>query len=348
MTTLVRVLQLQTTLLVLALSALFAAAAWAGLAEARRAARVAVVTRTLSRGLAAGDDAPGRAEEAEQLARLPTAVQIDLLGHLTANLGGAQRERLQALAQRVGLPAEGRSRCRSRRWWRRLQGVRVLTVTGGGAAVVPGLLGDRHPEVRAAAARWAADHPHQDLVRRLVAVLDDDAPLCRFTAQDSLLRLGSAATEPLAAYLQASPRAGEEAALQVAAARPDPGFLPAALARCTHPHPRVRTLAARVLGAVGGSDASGPLRLLLSDPDDGVRSAAAVGLGACGCWPAAPALAELLTDPAWSVRRGAAAGLLALGGPGVVYLRRCARAGGLGADSARHVLERAEAAGRPP
>ncbi len=344
MTTLVRVLQLQTTLLVLGLAALFAAAAWSGLAEARRAATVAVVTRTLSRGLAGSEDAPETPEEAEQLARLPAAVQTDLVGHLMASLGGAQRERLQGLALRVGLPAEARSRCRSRRWWRRLQGVRVLTMVGGGVEVVPVLLGDPHPEVRAAAARWAADHPDRGLVRRLVAVLDDGSPLCRFTAQDSLLRLGAAVAEPLVAYLEGAPGAGEEAALQVAAARPDPRFLPSALARCAHPRAPVRALAARLLGAVGGPDVPAPLRLLLADPDHRVRAAAAVALGACGCWPAAPALAGLLDDPAEPVRRGAAAALLSLGGPGIVYLRRGARGGGPGADNARHLLERAEPA----
>jgi HEAT repeat protein len=61
---------------------------------------------------------------------------------------------------------------------------------------------------------------------------------------------------------------------------------------------------------------------LLADEVPEVRAAAAHALGKLGHWPAVSHLAPLLRDRVWIVRRAAGLALLALGAPGLLYLRR--------------------------
>jgi HEAT repeat protein len=135
-----------------------------------------------------------------------------------------------------------------------------------------------------------------------------------------------------------------EAALVVAVGLAEPRLLTPALCLCRDPSPRVRALAATLLGALGGSAGVEDLTALLTDPTPAVRAAAARALGRLGHWPAAPALAPLLRDRVWAVRREAALALHVLGAPGLLFLRRyLADADRFAADMARQVLDLPEA-----
>src|SRR5206468_12969161 len=92
------------------------------------------------------------------------------------------------------------------RWWRRLRGLRLLTLSGAFDPAAVALLDDRHEEVRAAAAAWATAHGDDAIVERLVAMIDDERPLCRFAAKSALLQLGRPAVAPLVARLGGAPR----------------------------------------------------------------------------------------------------------------------------------------------
>ena len=211
---------------------------------------------------------------------------------------------------------------------------------GGGEAAVPALLYDPRPEVRAQAVEWAAFHPAPVVIERLIELLGDPEALCRFSAKDSLMRIGRPVAPRLAAHLAARPRGGLHAALEVAAGLAQPIFLAPALALCDDADPRTRELAARLVGAVGGSQASETLTALLADPAPTVRATAAQALGRLGERRSAPALARSLGDEDPEVRLEAALALRGVGGPGIVSLRRALRDGdGVARDMARHVLD---------
>lgn len=314
---LIWVLATEGFLVALTLAWLIASAGARALGCRRREERVAVARRALARGFGgealAGDDLLA-------LARLPANLRIDLLAAARRSLSGEARDRLAALAQQTGLTAYARKRCASRRGWRRLQGVRMLTLTGAGSLEDAALMSDPDDEVRAAVATAAADQPRPD-VDRLIAMLDDVAPLCRFAAKSSLVRIGRPVVGPLARRLEASAVGRIDEAMEVAAGVAEARLLPAALALARHRSPRTRSLAASIAGAVGGAQAVEALDRLLQDSDSTVRAAAATGLGKLAHWPSAPQLAAALDDPAWAVRRSSALALRSLGPPGLVILR---------------------------
>lgn len=300
--------------------------------------------RAILRLVARGDAPP--AGYLERLASLPLRVRVRLFTELSPSIAGAQRDELSRLARQSGLVAHGERLCRSRLWWRRLHGVRLLAAIGSGAHVVPPLLDDPSPTVRAEAVEWAADTADAALVDRLLLLLAQPRGEMRFAIRDSLLRLGARVIDPLERYLETHEGDAVVAGLDVAAGLPDPRFAPAALRLRADDVPHVRAQAAGLLGAIGGDDAVSALEEMLRDPDADVRAAAAAGLGRLGHWPAAPALAALLRDPAWDVRRAAALGLRGLGSPGLLLLRRALTdPDAFAADMARQVLDLPDGAG---
>jgi hypothetical protein len=253
---------------------------------------------------------------------LRAGVALQLLGDLAPSLAGGQRRQLTVLAQRLGLLQRAEQQCASRRWTRRLRGARTFTTLGGGDDVVPALLDDPHPDVRAQAAEWAAEHPVAPVIAELVVMLNDPQNLCRFTVEDSLLRIGRPAIRELSDCLDRASGESATAVLSVAVGLPDPRFLPAALRLSEDPVASARALAAQLLGALGGADAAARLEALLHDENAAARAAAATAVGRLGHWRAAPTLAGLLRDPVWDVRRAAGLALRATGAPGTILLRR--------------------------
>lgn len=298
------------------------------------------LTRARALLVAVLEEVPLSHADRDWLHTFPVRWQINLVAELAPSLSGVQRQRLTALAEEMGLMTRARQHCQSWLWWRRLQGVRLFTLLGGGGEVVLPLFHDRQAVVRAQAAEWAADHPSPVVLNGLLALLDDTNGLCRFAAQNTLLCLGSTVVEPLACTLSAASERQVEAALAVAAGLADPRLLRPALTLCHGASPRIRALAATLLGALGGCEGVQVLIDLLADPAPEVRAAAAQALGKLGHWPAVSSLAALLRDRAWGVRREAALALRALGAPGMLFLRRCLADGDrFAADIAQQVLD---------
>jgi hypothetical protein len=305
--------------------------------DGRRRPRLTAARRELAVALQAGtavSDPPAA------VTALRAGLALQLLGDLAPSLAGGQRRQLTVLAQRFGLLQQAEQQCASRRWTRRLRGARTFTTLGGGDDVVPALLGDPRPDVRAQAAEWAAEHPVPAVIAELVVMLNDPQTLCRFTVEDSLLRIGRLAIGQLAACLDRASGESATAALSVAVWLPDPRFLPGALRLSEDPIASVRALAAELLGALGGAESAARLEALLHDENAAARAAAATAVGTLAHWRAAPALAGLLRDPAWDVRRAAGLALRALGAPGAILLRRAKDDADLFAsDMARQVLD---------
>lgn len=274
-----------------------------------------------------------------RLRRLPVRLQTKLLVEVGGDLDGTERERFARLARALGLVSRAEVLCRSRLWWRRLHGVRLLVLWGGGETDVPSLLADPHAEVRAQAAEWSVHYPHASIIDGLLALLTDPSGVCRFTAQNTLLRLQGLAVAPLARYLTVAPPHGIETALQVAQGVAGVDLQPLALGLARHESPRARVFVAGLLAALGGREETVELVRLLKDPSPVVRAAAARGLGALAYWPSAPQVAALLRDRAWQVRREAGLALRAMGAPGVLFLRRALTSDDrFAADMAQQVL----------
>jgi HEAT repeat protein len=326
---------------VLAFASLFVHGLWirwrTGWAEPRLERGRASLYRAATEGSVSADDVA-------VLSSLPPRLQIRVFVELANSLGGSHRAAFAELARRVGLTERAEGLCRSRHWWKRLRGVRLLAAIGGGQETVPSLFRDPHPAVRAEAVEWAAEHATPGIVTGLVQLLAEPRDASRFALLDSLLRIGAPAVAPLVGYLATHDGECAAPALEVAAGLPDSRFAAPALRLCRDQVPAVRALAAALLGAIGGEEAVEVLMELLGDEDAGVRASAAEALGKLGHWPAAPSVARLLRDPAWRVRREAGLALRALGSPGQLLLRRSlADEDRFAAEMSRQILDLPEA-----
>lgn len=264
-----------------------------------------------------------RAERA--LRDLPPRSQIRLLVEIGRNLVGMDLGKLRVLAADLGMVEHAHRQAHSRAWHQRLRGARLLTLLDAEPATLASLLEDPNEAVRSQAIESAADHPTPEVIQKLIALLPDKANLTRFTVQDTLLRIGPPAIEPLAAYLSRAPGADAVPALRVALGMPDHRFAEPAVELARDPLPECRARAAELLGAIGGTAPLLVLEELLDDPAPDVRAAAAAGLGRLQHWRAAERLAALLRDRAFEVRRAAATGLQSLGAAGELVLRDALR-----------------------
>ncbi|MGD9903185.1 MAG: HEAT repeat domain-containing protein [Vicinamibacterales bacterium] len=281
--------------------------------------RLDAVRRALREALAEGERTPAFTRD---FVRLPMRLQIYLLAELAPHLSGAERQALRRLAMRAGLLPKAERLCRSWFWSRRLFGAKICTLVGHPAPVVRGLLADRHPSVRAQAIEWAIHDLDDALVDRLLGLLSDPDGRCRFAAQDSLVRVGHGAIEPLIRHLDTAGHDGILGGLEVALTMADARLLAPAMALAAAPAPAVRARAIALLGALGSEAGVAVVVTALDDADPAVRLAALRSLAGLGHWPAAPMVAARLTDQAWDVRRQAALTLRAFGPPGLIFLRR--------------------------
>lgn len=280
------------------------------------------------------------------LADMPGRLQLPAIARVIDHVRGPTAARVAAVARAAGVTARAERWSCSRRRQRRLLGARALLRLDADEATIRRLLDDPRAEVRADAARWAFTQAQPAVVARLVVMLDDPAPGCRFAAQDALTRVGSLATGPLVAHLGTATGASAVTALEIARAVAAPALLRAGLDRCRDASPLVRARAASLVAAIGESQAVEVLRDLLEDREPEVRESAASGLGLIRHLASAPALASAMHDPAWDVRRAAGLALRSFGPSGRLYLRRVLRDEDLfAADMARHVLELPETRG---
>ena len=294
--------------------------------------------QTARRVLLQALDRPPTESDVKWLASLPVDLQFHLFEEIAPSLRGIALLRVRDVAKSINLLERARASCASRRWWKRLRGARAHTLLGGGEDAMPPLLTDPVPEVRAQAAEWAAEHPGELVIRRLLDLLDDDEQIARFTVEDSLIRLGGAVSPALATYLM-SDRPGIVPALRVARFGPDPRYLPGALRASRSTDTVAREQGALLLGAIGGQDVAARLLEMTADDQYQVRAAAVKALGQMGHWPAASTIARCLRDQAWDVRRASGLALRALGAPGTLFLRKALDSEDrFAADMARYVL----------
>lgn len=293
-----------------------AALAWYGphnrrqLAQARR-----ILVRT----------ADTRGENLGALDDLPYRVQVAAFVELTRNVTGRELENLRIAAERIGITRRARRLCRSRHWWRRLHGARILTLLDRESAIISLLVRDRNALVRAQAAEWITGRPDDTRIAMLLELVHDRVAFVQFSAKDALLRIGAPAVPQVVAALEAAPATRALPLLEVAAGMPAARMLEPALHFARSENAAIRAAAAAVLGGTGGQAAADRLQELLADPDDQVRAQAAAALGKLEQWATSTQLARLLNDSVWDVRRHAALALRSLGAPGELMLSRASR-----------------------
>lgn len=271
---------------------------------------------------------------------LPRRIQLTLFINLAEHFSGTQLKALTNIARRGGIVQHGEKLCRSRRWSRRIRGIRFLTALGEGDDIIPSLFHDPSAIVRSEVAHWAADHPRAVIIDHILRTLTDADGFCRFAAHNALHRMGAAAVEPLERYLASQTGTALERGLAVAASLGHEAFADLAGKLVAHSNPTIRKLALDIL-AKSGSLQSAPLVIdRLNDPASPVRQAALRTLGHLRCWQAAPAMGRLLEDPFWAVRQEAGTALRSLGAPGILMLRReLSHSDRFAADMARHMLD---------
>ncbi|MCW3000459.1 MAG: rane protein of unknown function [Solirubrobacterales bacterium] len=325
--------------LVLALAAILVHIGWRAFDDPRRQDRVEAARRALAQVLAG--ETPPTTDALRALRSLRRGERLRLLAGYAAVAGGAGPHALASLAEQSGMTHQALAQAHSRRWSARLVGARALTAAGAGADVMPALLDDPHPAVRAQAAEWAATHGDDAVIARLVTHLSDRSPAARFSIQDAVIRLGARATPAVARQLDLADEGPLAISLlEVAEAVGDPVACRAAGRFLHASDPRARELACLAAARLGDSDTMDDLQDALADPDEGVRAAAARSLGAAGHWAAAGKLRRALGDPGWEVRRASGLALHALGAPGAVLLRQALRdEDRFARDMARLVLE---------
>jgi HEAT repeat protein len=311
-------------------------AAWFTLRERRAAALRPGALQALAIAIRDGDSRPAIAA----LEPLDRDGRVGAVVDMAYTVAGDQRERLNALVRETEIWTRAIGWAVSRLWSRRLHAARLFALFGSGAETSgDSLLDDSRPDVRAQASEWAGEHPTPARTERLVLMLADPDPRCRFAAREALISSGRAAVPAIRERLDAKDRDALPDLLAVAAALAVPEFLEPGLELCGSPDPDIRAGAAKLAGAIGGPDAVGTLSGQLNDPAPRVRIAAVRGLGMLGHWQAAGRVAELLEDEGWTVRRAAAVALDRMGPTGGLLLNRAARKGDPAtADTARYAL----------
>ena len=329
-----------------AIAAVLIAVAVSGLIEARRIrlepglgdARRAVIT-ALSGGETKADAVCTGLRGASR--RHIVGVMLDL----APSVNGSSRSVLVNLGEKIGVLKRARTGVKRHRWFTRLYSARVLTAFGVESEHQCTLLTDRSPNVRAQAAAWSVIAPTPQAVEQLIGLLEDADGLCRFAAQDALIRIGLPGTEALLGALEGAEAESAGRILTVAAATGDERFAHRAMELTADGCPTTRALAAAVLARTGNPSAGPTLVAMLDDPSDDVVLSAGAAIARLAYWPGAAEVEDLLGHPSWEVRKQAGMTLLALGAPGTILLGVTAKGAGPAADMANQALQLRSLAG---
>jgi len=274
-------------------------------------------------------DEPARRRFAAALPSDPrarAAVAALILDYLP-RLRGSVRDGVRALFSEAGFAEDYRRMLASRRREDRRRAAGALGALGDVAAFgdIARLLRDDAPEVRLQALAALGALGSGDAVAPILGAFA--AGLVPFgPAAMSLLRLGAPAAPHLQhALTDPSPRVRALAAqllghLEWLPAAPDLSSL------LRDPAPDVRREAARSLAHFGLDESCEPLALAMEDADPRLRAAAARALGATGAPRAVPILRRALADADPDVALAAAAALDALGRDGRAALAAAADA----------------------
>jgi hypothetical protein len=312
--------------------------------EARRRGSVARAEAAVL-GLLAGELT--EAEAALRLRRLPRGDLCEILERYAGALGGESRASLQGVYGALGLQRHALGLLRSRLWWRRLEGVRLLAAMGGdaGQGELVARLWDRSGEVRLAAARAVARRQALEALPTLLEALSSASRLSRRQVAEALVEFGASAWPALREALRTPPQGAgglrlHATMLEVLALSGDwqaAGVIEAAL---SDPEVELRAAGFKAAILLHLNLSAERLRAGLRDPRWEVRALAARACGHAGQEALVQDLGVALSQEEWWVRFNAARALARLGGAGRRELERVAyqSVDGYARDAALQVL----------
>ena len=240
----------------------------------------------------------------------------------SAQVGGADWERLAEVARSTSWYGRVRGRAGSRLWWRRLQAARALRVvaTDEDRTLIEELLRDDVAAVRRAAVSCLRRVRSPSLAEAALDMCVREPRVLRDQILETLVRSRGEIVDALIRKLGAADREELRTALRLADLLGTPALLPYVLAHASAPDLEVRIAAARALSSYPHAASSEALSALLDDPAWQVRAQAAAALGEIGARETLQQLDHLMTDPNWWVRLRAALALRRLGREGVAIL----------------------------
>ena len=261
----------------------------------------------------------------------------------SAQVGGADWERVADLVRGTRWFSTVRDRTHSRLWWRRLQAARALRVivSDEETELVEALLRDEVVAVRRAAVCCLRRIESPALAEAALDMAAREPRVLRDQILETLARSRSQIVMALVDRL-VSARETEElrTALRLSDLLRDPRLLPHVLSHAEDEDLEVRIAAARALASYPHPSASRALLARLADPAWQVRAQAAAGLGEIGAREALDHLDRALTDSSWWVRLRAALAARRLGRDGVAMLEaRRPEDDRFAYEMARYVLE---------
>jgi HEAT repeat protein len=242
-------------------------------------------------------------------------------------LGGEALSKLRALYERLGLGSLALRLVHSLFWWRRLEGIRLLGVTGGGDVVEVLLeaLKDQHAIVRLAAARSLGRIRSPKAIKPIIEIMAASRQLSRRQLAQTLVAFGPV-THPALRRIVASEE-GDEAyrrlaatAIEVLAITGDIDSGPEIRRSLLSEEMEVRIAAYKAVVLLHLPLTEEELRRGLTDPAWQVRAQAALAAGKVGGDDLVTDLGACLTDRSWWVRQNAGTALYALGPRGVEQL----------------------------
>jgi hypothetical protein len=292
--------------------------------RARSRRHVKLIEPAQARLLESLEDPFDPAVGAREMCLLSAREAESILLSVSPAIEGESRTRLRLVAEEAGVVLHALRQVRSRRWSKRLEGARILSVLGVDSPQMEKLLDDPVAVVRAQACEWGATNPRPRVIDKLIRALNDPIPAVEFGAHDSLVRIGYQVVPALTTFLaQALPNLIGPA-LEVAIVLPDPQLRLAALSACNNPDPSIRARGIRLLRSLGSSDSIWAVTGGLRDPSEHVRSVAVSAYAALAPKQALYTIASMMKDPAYAVRREAGLALRRIGPAGTFVLRRVA------------------------
>lgn len=239
-------------------------------------------------------------------------------------VAGEYRERLVAAFLKTSLPQWSVAASKSRRWWPRLQSVRIIPLAPDDLRekMLIQFLNDSHPFVRVYAVQAATEHPTPGVIDALFKRLENkDAGFELFALKDALTRLGFSVSERLVSFmLEDHEIKSMTTALEVAEKLNDPVFIIPMLALLKNATGEIQAAAARALASYPDELVVTELRTALRSENDDTRAMAAYSLGKLSNPAVVPDLYAALPDRAWKVRYHCAAALKKLGPAGLEAL----------------------------
>lgn len=254
-----------------------------------------------------GDDV-----ELPKLDEIEAAAFARLLQRYARLLTGSARARAaRAATELVESEVDSLS---DRRAWRRAVAAGVVGDLGSrerhGRLLVR-LLGDRSPDVRAAAVRAIGRLGVVEAAPRIVRLMALGR-IPRALAAEALMTIGSPAADDVERLLAADEAEVRAAAAELLGLVGSPTHGRRLIGLLADPDSEVRVKAARALGRIGAGSAVDALRERLGDPVPYVRAAVARALASLGDRSSVPILREMARHDDFDAARAAAEALIAL------------------------------------